>query len=148
MYCEIKKNIGGNVYGYAVNRSLIDSSYYETLPLELQRIIEESKELSLNNMVMIPDKNSFCLKYHNDFTYLYPPFLPLLSELLDIDDAKELAKAKSEADAYKLIYFKIPLTQDSQIAIGDEIISSFVEMAKAILPERFTTLINKINCIR
>ena len=86
---------------------------------------------------MIPDKNSFCLKYHNDFTYLYPPFLPLLSELLDIDDAKELAKAKSEADAYKLIYFKIPLTQDSQIAIGDEIISSFVEMAKAILPERF-----------
>jgi len=137
MYCEIKKNIGGNVYGYAVNRSLIDSSYYETLPLELQRIIEESKELSLNNMVMIPDKNSFCLKYHNDFTYLYPPFLPLLSELLDIDDAKELAKAKSEADAYKLIYFKIPLTQDSQIAIGDEIISSFVEMAKAILPERF-----------
>ena len=48
-----------------------------------------------------------------------------------------MVKAKSEADAYKLIYFKIPTNDEDQISMGDELISKFVEMACAILPERF-----------
>ena len=86
---------------------------------------------------MIPYENSFCIKYNNDFTYLYPCFFSLISELLNIDDVKDLNKAKSEADAYKLIYFKIPTNDEGQISMGDELISKFVEMAAAILPERF-----------
>lgn len=136
-YCEIKKNIGGNVFGFAINRSLVDNNIYETLPFELQNLIEESKEISLNNMVMIPYENSLCLKYHNDFTYLYCPFLGLITEILNIDDAKDLAKAKSESDAYKLIYLKIPTNDDSQISIGDEIIIDFTRMVKDVVPETY-----------
>lgn len=136
-YCEIRKNIGGNVYGYAVNRSLVNSSEFDTLPSELQDLLEKSRESSLNNMVDIPYEKSLCLKYNNDFTYLYSPFLNLVAEILNIDDAKDLAKAKAESDAYKIIYFKIPTNDDGQMSMGDEIITPFVSMAKQIVPTTF-----------
>ena len=88
-------------------------------------------------MVKIPYENSLCLKYHNDFTYLYPTFLGLILDILDIDDVKDLSKAKSEADAYKIVYFKIPTNDDDQISMGDEIITPFVQMARDILPSSF-----------
>lgn len=136
-FCKIEKLTNGSIYQFSVNRSLIDVNVFKTLPEELQILIEQSKEVSLDNRVMIPYKNSFCIKYNDDFTYLYPCFFSLISELLNIDDIKDLVKAKSEADAYKLIYFKIPTNDEDQISMGDELISKFVEMACAILPERF-----------
>lgn len=136
-FCKIEKLTNGSIYQFSVNRSLIDVNVFKTLPEELQILIEQSKEVSLDNRVMIPYENSFCIKYNDDFTYLYPCFFSLISELLNIDDIKDLVKAKSEADAYKLIYFKIPTNDEDQISMGDELISKFVEMACAILPERF-----------
>lgn len=136
-FCKIEKLTNGSIYQFSVNRSLIDANVFKTLPEELQMLIERSKEVSLDNRVMIPYENSFCIKYNDDFTYLYPCFFSLISELLNIDDIKDLVKAKSEADAYKLIYFKIPTNDEDQISMGDELISRFVEMACAILPERF-----------
>lgn len=136
-YCEIKSLVNGCVYEYSVNRSLINSNEYDSLPTELQDILEKSKEISLNNMVKIPYENSLCLKYHNDFTYLYPVFTSLIVSILDIDDTKSLTKAKSEADAYKILVYKIPTNDDDQISMGDEIVSPFVELGKSILPEQF-----------
>lgn len=136
-FCKIEKLTNGSIYQFSVNRSLIDANIFKTFPEELQILIEQSKEVSLDNRVMIPHKNSFCIKYNDDFTYLYPCFFSLISELLNIDDIKDLVKAKSEADAYKLIYFKIPTNDDDQISMGDELISKFIEMACQILPERF-----------
>lgn len=136
-YCEIKSLVNGCVYEYSVNRSLINSNEYDSLPTELQDILEKSKEVSLNNMVKIPYENSLCLKYHNDFTYLYPVFTSLIISILDIDDTKSLTKAKSEADAYKILVYKIPTNDDDQISMGDEIVTPFVELGKSILPEQF-----------
>ena len=136
-FCKIEKLTNGSIYQFSVNRSLIDVNVFKNLPEELQILIEQSKEVSLDNRVMIPYENSFCIKYNDDFTYLYPCFFSLISEILNIDDIKDLSKAKSEADAYKLIYFKIPTNEEGQISMGDELISKFVEMAAAILPERF-----------
>ena len=136
-YCEINSLVNGCVYEYSVNRSLINNNDYDSLPTELQEILEKSKEVSPNNMVKIPYENSLCLKYHNDFTYLYPTFLGLILDILDIDDVKDLSKAKSEADAYKIVYFKIPTNDDDQISMGDEIITPFVQMARDILPSSF-----------
>lgn len=133
-YCEIKKLVNGNVYQYAINRSLLSSSYIDTLPIELQSILEESYNHSKNNMVIIPYENSLCLKYNHDFSYIYPPFFNLIADILLIDDYKDLAKAKTESDAYKLVYFKIP-TNEGQISMGDEITVPFIEMAKQIVPE-------------
>lgn len=135
-YCEIKSIVNGNVYQYAVNRSLLTDSYIETLPQELRDILDNSVNTQLNNMVMIPYKNSFCIKYNNDFTYLYSPFLSLIAEILNIDDFKDLMKAKTESDAYKLIYLKIP-TNDGQISMNDKFTISFTEMVKDVVPETY-----------
>lgn len=136
-YCEIKKLVNGNVFQYAVNRSLLTDEYFETLPQELQELLIKSKEISLNNMVMIPYENSFCLKYNEDFTYLYPNFTNLIKDILEIDDYKDLAKAKTESDAYKLIYLKIPTNDEGQMTMGDEIVVPFVEMTKGIVPTTY-----------
>lgn len=136
-YCKIEKIVNGSVFQFSVNRSLIDASVYETLPEELRMILEQSKEISLDNRVMIPYENSLCLKYNNDFTYLYPCFFALIAQILEIDDVKDLSKAKSEADAYKIIVYKIPTNDDDQISMGDEIVTPFVELGKSILPEQF-----------
>ena len=46
-------------------------------------------------------------------------------------------KAKSESDAYKLIYLKIPTNEEDQIAMGDEIITPFTNMVKQVVPETY-----------
>ena len=136
-YCEIKSLVNGCVYQYAINRSLLTDDYFNNLPSELQSLLEQSKETSLNNMVMIPYENSFCLKYNEDFTYLYPCFTSLIKDILSIDDFKDLAKAKTESDAYKLIYLKIPTNEDGQMSMGDEIVVPFTEMCKNIVPDTY-----------
>jgi len=136
-YCTIEKLVNGSVYQFSVNHSLINNNIYNTLPSELQKIIEHSKEMSLDNRIMIPYKNSFCIKYNNDFTYLYPPFFHLIEKILEIDDYCDLMKAKTESDAYKLIYLKIPTNDDDQIAMGDEIITPFTNMIKQVVPETY-----------
>ena len=134
-FCRLEKLVSGNVYEFSINRSLLTSSYIETLPLELQDIIENSKNTQLDNRVLIPYKNSLCLKYHNEFTYLFPPFFSIISEILSISDYKELAKAKTESDAYKLLFFKIPTNDEDKISMGDELVVPFVQTAQEIVPD-------------
>ena len=86
-------------------------------------------------MVMIPYENSLCIKYNNDFTYLYPIFFGIIDSILKIDDFEDLARAKAEADAYKLLCLEIPTTDDGQISMGDEIVTPFTSMAKSVVPE-------------
>lgn len=136
-YCVVRGIVSGNVFKYAINRSLLTSDYFSSLPSDLQKLLESSRETSLNNLVDIPNEKSLCLKYNTDFEYLHPPFFGLISEILSIDDFKDLAKAKTEADAYKILYFKIPTTDEGQIAMGDEIVIPFITMAKEIVPETF-----------
>ena len=136
-YCEIKKQVNGCVYQYAINRSLLTNDYFDTLPSELQELLKNSFETSRNNMVMIPYENSFCLKYNEDFTYLYPCFTGLVKDILEIDDYKDLAKAKTESDAYKLIFMKIPTNDEGQMTMGDDLVIPFTSMCKEIVPERF-----------
>lgn len=136
-YCRIEKLVNGNIFQFSVNRSLIDNNVYETFPEELRQIIDNSRETSLDNRVMIPYENSFCIKYNDDFTYLYCPFFGLIEKILEIDDYRDLMKAKTESDAYKLIYLKIPTNDDDQISMGDEIITPFTEIVKNIVPETY-----------
>ena len=134
-YCEIKSIVNGCIYQYAINRSLITNDDYLTFPQELIDIIEQSRKITPDNRVMIPYENSLCLKYNNDFTYLYPPMFQIIKSIIDIDDYKDLSRAKTESDAYKLICLKIPTNDDKQIAVGNDIIINFTQMTKDIVPE-------------
>lgn len=138
-YCQITKNVNGNIFEFAINRSLLTSNYYETLPLELQQLLEQSKEISPNNLVDIPYKNGFCMKYNNNFLHLFPAFFPMVSDILLIDEYKDLAKTKAVNDAYKLLVLKVP-TKDGEITMGDEILQPFVSTALQVVQENIGVL--------
>lgn len=139
-FCQITKIVNGNIYEFAINRSLITSSYYETIPLELQMILDQSKEVSNNNLVDVPYENSFCIKYNNNFLHLFPPFFPMIADILLIDEYKDLAKSKAVNDAYKLLVLPIPMNNDGEITMDDGNLSPYVSTALQVVQENIGVL--------
>ncbi len=138
-YCEIRKVVNGNIYEFAINRSLLSSTYYDILPAELQNLLKQSKDFSKNNLVDIPYEKGFCIKYNNNFLHLFPPFFPMIADILLIDEYKDLAKSKAVNDAYKLLVLKIP-TKDGEITMGDPIMRPFIAMALDVVQENIGVL--------
>lgn len=138
-YCEIKRLVNGNIHGFAINRSLLTSSYYDTLPYELQLLIENSRELSPNNLVDIPLENGFCVKYNNNFLHLFPPFFPMIADILLVDEYKDLAKSKAVNDAYKLLVLPIPM-KDGELTMDETSLSPYVSTALQVVQENIGVL--------
>lgn len=138
-YCEITGVVNGNNFQFSINRSLLTNSYIEEMPDALKNLIESSYDTSLNNMVPVPYENSFCLKYHEDFLYLFPPFFPMIADVLLIDEYKDLSKTKAINDAYKLLVLKIP-TKDGKLTMDDGLISPFIETALKVVQENIGVL--------
>ena len=51
----------------------------------------------------------------------------MIADILLIDEYKDLAKAQSINDAYKILTMKIP-TKDGEITLDDSLISTFVSV--------------------
>lgn len=133
-YCVITKLVNGNVFEYAIDRSLLSASYYESLPHDLQQLLEQSAIVSKNNLVEVPYDKSFCIKYNSEFTYLYPVFFGLIADILLIEDMTALTKAKTEGDTYKLLYYKLP-TKDGKMTMDDNLVTPFAQMGANSIPE-------------
>lgn len=131
--CEITHVVNG-VLGFSINVGFYTKNKQKILPEELRNLVANARKEG-KTQVAIPYDKSVCFKYNNQFTYLYPPLFQLVSDILDIDDYKSLARAKTEQDCYRLIALRIPTTEDGQLALGDEVITPFVQMAKAIVPD-------------
>lgn len=138
-YCEIRKIVNGNIYEFAINRSMLSDTYFNSLPSELQNLLDMSKELSKNNLVDIPYQNGFCLKYNNNFLHLFPPFFPMCADILLIDEYKDLAKSKAINDAYKLLVLPVPM-KDGEVTMGDEMLAPYVETALNVVQENIGVL--------
>lgn len=138
-YCEISKIVNGNVFRFSVNRSLLTSNYYDTLPSELQSIIENSMHSSRSNLVDIPLENGFCIKYNNNFLHLFPPFFPMIADILLIDEYKDLAKSKAVNDAYKLLVLPVPM-KDGEVTMDDGMLTPYVQTALSVVQENIGVL--------
>ena len=123
MICEISSIVDGNVYQFYIRKSKISQKKKESLPVVLRELLDKSE----TDKVVIPYENSLCLKYNNDFVYPYPPFFTMIADILLIDDYKDLTKAQSINDAYKLLTLKIP-TKDGEITMDDSLITTFTSM--------------------
>lgn len=132
-------NINGNIYEFAINRSLLSSEYYNALPVQLQKLLEYSKELSKNNLVDIPYENGFCIKYNNNFAHLFPPFFPMIANILSIDEYKDLAKSKAVNDAYKLLVLPVPM-RDGEITMNEKMLIPYVETACNVVQDNIGVL--------
>lgn len=135
--CGISSLVNGNVYEFYINIGFVSEGDIENFPIELQEIIlnelklqQKSKEnirLKQLGKITIPWKNSLCIKYNNDILFPYPPFFMMILDILLIDEYKELAKAQSINDAYKILTMKIP-TKDGEITMDDALIAAFTEV--------------------
>ena len=138
-YCEIRKIVNGNVFEFAINRGLLSNAYYDTLPSELQNLLEQSKNISLNNLVDIPYENGFCIKYNSNFLHLFPPFFPMIADILLIDEYKDLAKSKAVNDAYKLLVLPVPM-KDGEVTMDDGMLTPYIETALNVVQENIGVL--------
>lgn len=138
-FCQMTTNINGNIYEFAINRSLLSSEYYNALPVQLQKLLEYSKELSKNNLVDIPYENGFCIKYNNNFAHLFPPFFPMIANILSIDEYKDLAKSKAVNDAYKLLVLPVPM-RDGEITMNEKMLIPYVETACNVVQDNIGVL--------
>lgn len=125
MICSIGSLVNGNVYEFYINKRYITQYNIKYLPLGLQELIINSNNDT--DKVYVPRENSLCLKYNNDFTFPYPPFLMMIADILLIDEYKDLAKAQSINDAYKILTMKIP-TNNGEITLDDGLISTFTSI--------------------
>lgn len=138
-FCKIRCIINGNVFGFSVDRKILNTQYIKSLPEELKNLLEKSRAESRNDFVDIPYDKGFCLKYNAHFLHLYPPFFPMIADILLIDEMKDLAKSKALNDAYKMLILKVP-TKDGMLTMSDKIIKPFIETAVGIIQENIGVL--------
>ena len=135
--CGISSLVNGNVYEFYINVGLLSDRTLSNFPIELQEIIQtewqrqqqfkENVKLKQIGKVKIPWRNSLCIKYNNDLLFPYPPFFMMILDILLIDEYKELAKAQSINDAYKILTMKIP-TKEGEVTMDDKLITVFTDI--------------------
>lgn len=138
--CAIKKTYDG-IYGFGIRASSYSEKQLLNLPKELQKLINSAKSKNETWAIVPPDK-SICLKYNENFTYVFPPLFTLLASISDINDYKSLAKRKSENENYNLLSFEIPIAtdDDDHLVLTDPTVLPFIQMARNIAPKGFGIL--------
>lgn len=138
--CAIKKQYDG-IYGFGIKASSYSEKQLLALPKELQTLIKSAKTKNETWAIVPPDK-SVCIKYNENFTYVFPPLFTLLASISDINDYKALAKRKSENENYNLLSFEIPTdpNDDDHLLLTDPTVLPFIQIARNIAPKGFGIL--------
>lgn len=75
-------------------------------------------------------------------TYSTPPYVSTIDSLFDIEDYKQLAKAKEEAGNYNLMGFTIPTNKDGKILMDLGLAKKFIDQASSELPSTIGVLMS------
>ena len=71
--------------------------------------------------------------------YSIPPFVGLFNNLIEIEDMRQLAKAKAENDVWKILSMEIPLRDNSDknndFKVDMDVIEYFMQLAKDQVPD-------------
>lgn len=108
-------------------------------PDEFRKKYEIYKENKTNYRWQQLDKG-IATKYNESFIeYSIPPYIGLFSDLMDIEDYKELNKASVESDNYKLIALEIPSSSKEgkvdNFLISMDIIERYLQLLQEQIPE-------------
>lgn len=84
-----------------------------------------------------------CIKWDsNILQYSTPPYIATIDSIFDIEDYKQLAKAKEEAGNYNLMGFTIPTTKDGKILMDLNLAKRFIDQASSELPSTIGVLLS------
>lgn len=130
-YCEIIGSVNG-IPMFGIKPNMMKRYHnLSAYPPEIQDLIVNGVPDKYGR-IAIPYQKSFCIKYHELFSYLYPPLFPLIKEILNIEDFKALEKTRVENEIYKILALEIP-TKDGEITLGDKIVTDFSTLANDIV---------------
>lgn len=156
-YCQIS-SIEDGVLNFQY-----DFSYFNRREEELDRFapeFNEKYELYKSNKKKyrwqeLDSDKTICIKINDNFDYSVPPLSGILESLYDIEDFKQLKKAKTELDNYLILALSIPYQKDknteNQFALSIDKAIEFYELAIAQLPDQVGALLSpyeKVDAIR
>jgi hypothetical protein len=157
-YCQISGSEDG------VLTFKFDFSYFRTREEELERIDPEFKEkyelykqdTRKNRWQELNSEKAVCLKVNENFDFSIPPLSGILTSLYDIEDFKQLKKAKVELENYMILGFTIPYQKNAEntenaFALSLDKALEFYNMAVAQLPDQVGALLSpfdKIESVR
>ena len=98
---------------------------------------------------------TICIKINENFDYSVPPLSGILESLYDIEDFKQLKKARTELDNYLILVFGIPYLKDkdkaNNFALSQDKALDFFNMAISYLPDQVGAILSpfeRIDAIR
>lgn len=134
--CVITGYVNG-MPSFAVKRTVSKNMRERIYPDEVKRIFDEAEETGeyKKGYVQMPYEKTICIKYNDDFNYLYPPFAFIIKEILDVDDYKDIAKTKAKNEVYKFLAMKIPTDSNGVPTMSEPDVTPYYELALSVLAE-------------
>lgn len=119
---------------FGVRKMNARDSRRKIYPQEIADILSDETNLPIVRGYMeMPIAKTICIKYNDGFDFLYPPFSFIIKEILDLEDFKDIEKAKAENEIYKMLSLKIPTDQNGRPTMSEPDIVAFTEMVSDIV---------------
>lgn len=132
-YCKIV-SIEDGLYNFAFDCSMIledDLILYPEVITQLWKAYQKDNSLRWQE---IPSDIGICIKVNEDLLYPLPPFAASMPLLYDIEDYKDLIKARTEIDIYKLIAMKVPV-DDQNVPMDIDVATQYYRHVAGVLPD-------------
>lgn len=131
--CIIVGYVNG-VPRFGVKKLLSKDKRLKIYPTEIMSILLNPESAStINGYVDMPIDKTICIKYNDGFDFLHPPFSFIIKEILDLEDFKDIEKAKAENDIYKMLSLEIPVDQNGRPTMAEPDIANFYAMVADIV---------------
>jgi len=128
--CELS-SIEDGVYNFAVDMSKIKEDELQLYPPEFTSMWNTYKS-SGQKKQEVPSKISACFKVNEDLPYPIPMFSGTMVSLHDIEDYKQLKKARTEINNYKMVNMQIPTKDGEPTMIWDDVVDYYNQLQGAV----------------
>lgn len=142
-YCAIS-SIEGNVLNVTFDFSYFDinSVLLDNYPPEFKRKYELYKKQRMSRWIELDSPYSFAIKCNADILdYAIPPFAGLLRDIYDIEDYRNMKKAKTALENYAMIAMTLPMDDDGGWKLDYTKAREFWENLDSVLPEEIGSVL-------
>lgn len=142
-YCAIS-SIEGNVLNVTFDFSYfsINEGLLEFYPPEFTTKYNLYKKQKLNRWMELDSPYSFAIKCNSDILdYALPPFAGLLRDIYDIEDYRNMKKAKTALENYAMIAMTLPMDDDGGWILDYTKAREFWENLDSVLPEEIGSVL-------
>ena len=145
-YCRIS-TISDGILNYEFNLSIFNTQEekLKNYPPEFKEKYNEYKKTKKSDheayWVEFDPKNTVCIKINEDIPeYCVPPFIGVVDALLDIEEFKDLVKAREHINNYKILVMEIPMRENSEqnndFLIEWDQVKKFYNLASSATPDQ------------